>query len=49
MPAMRLSSVDLPDPDGPMMATASPASIRRDTSSMAATGAPSYRFVTLSS
>ena len=30
IPAMRLSSVDLPLPDGPMMATASPGATRRD-------------------
>ena len=41
IPAMRLSRVDLPEPDGPMMATASPGSTRRLTSSMAATAAPS--------
>ena len=48
IPAMRLSSVDLPDPDGPMMATASPGSIRTLTPSIAARG-PSYRFTTFSS
>ena len=41
IPAMRLSSVDLPLPDGPMMATASPGSTRRLTSSTAAAAAPS--------
>ena len=41
IPAMRLSSVDLPLPDGPMMATASPASIRMLTSLTAAAAPPS--------
>ena len=34
-PAMRLSSVDLPLPEGPMIAMASPAAISRLTSSTA--------------
>ena len=38
IPAMRLSSVDFPLPDGPMMATASPASIRMLTSSIGGRG-----------
>ena len=40
-PAMRLSSVDFPLPDGPMMATTSPAATSRLTSATAA-GAPGW-------
>ena len=43
--AMRLSSVDLPLPDGPITATASPDATDRLTSSSAGSP-PSYRFVT---
>ena len=39
IPAMRLSSVDLPLPDGPMIATASPAAIDRLTSATAGAAA----------
>ena len=47
IPAMRLSSVDFPLPDGPMIATASPAATARLTSETAGAGPLSYRFVTL--
>ena len=40
-PAMRLSSVDLPQPDGPMTATNSPAAMSRSTPRRARTGASS--------
>ena len=46
--AMRLSSVDLPLPDCPMMATASPGAIVTVTSATAAGAPPSYCFDTLS-
>jgi hypothetical protein len=39
IPAMRLSSVDLPLPDGPMIATASPAATVRLTSATASAAA----------
>ena len=40
-PATRLSSVDLPQPDGPMTATNSPGFISKSTPRNARTGAPS--------
>jgi hypothetical protein len=46
---MRLSSLDLPLPDGPMIATASPAATARLTSATAGAAPWSYRFVTPSS
>jgi hypothetical protein len=46
MPAMRFSRVDLPLPDGPMIATASPGATVRLTSDTADAAPLSYVFVT---
>ena len=45
-PAMRLSRVDLPLPDGPITATASPGAMSRRTSVSAGWPSSSYRLVT---